>query len=69
MPRKVRQLIAELKKAGFVDRGGKGSHRNFIHPSGAKCTISGKEGADALRYQEKALKEAINTSKHEKDHR
>ena len=27
------------------------------------------EGADALRYQEKALKEAISTSKHEKDHR
>ena len=67
MPRKVRQLIADLKKAGFVDRGGKGSHRNFIHSSGAKCTISDKEGGDALRYQEKAVKEAINTSKNEKD--
>lgn len=31
MPPKVRDLIAELEKAGFVDRGGKGSHRNFVH--------------------------------------
>ena len=29
MPRKIRQLIADLEKAGFVNRGGKGSHRNF----------------------------------------
>jgi predicted RNA binding protein YcfA (HicA-like mRNA interferase family) len=32
VPRKVRDLIRNLKKAGFVDRGGKGSHRNFVHP-------------------------------------
>ena len=32
MPRKVRDLIRDLKKAGFIDRGGKGSHRNFVHP-------------------------------------
>jgi predicted RNA binding protein YcfA (HicA-like mRNA interferase family) len=52
MPRKIRQLIGELKKAGFIDRGGKGSHRNFMHPSGARVTLSGKEGDDAKRYQE-----------------
>jgi hypothetical protein len=38
MPRKVRQLIADLEKAGFVNRGGKGSHRNFIHPKGVLYT-------------------------------
>lgn len=27
MPPKVRELIAELERAGFVNRGGKGSHR------------------------------------------
>lgn len=59
MPRKVRQLIADLKKAGFVNRGGKGSHRNFVHPFGATITISGKEGDDALHYQEKNVKQAI----------
>lgn len=30
MPPKVRELIADLERVGFVDRGGKGSHRNFI---------------------------------------
>jgi hypothetical protein len=25
MPRKIRELIADLESAGFVDRGGKGS--------------------------------------------
>jgi predicted RNA binding protein YcfA (HicA-like mRNA interferase family) len=31
MPPKIRELIADLEKAGFADRGGKGSHRNFVH--------------------------------------
>ncbi len=56
MPRKIR----ELKKAGFVDRGGKGNHRNFIHPDLTKpITISGNEGDDAKHYQEKAARLAI----------
>ena len=63
MPRKIRELIAELKKAGFVERGGKGSHRNFTHP---RCTmpvtISGKAGDDARQYQERAVREAIEES-------
>jgi hypothetical protein len=33
VPPKVRELIAELQKAGFTDRGGKDSRRNFVHPS------------------------------------
>jgi len=59
MPRKVRQLIVDLKKAGFVNRGGKGSHRNFTHSCGVTVTLSGKEGDDALRYQEKNVKQAL----------
>ena len=31
MPRKIRELIADLEAAGFTNRGGKGSHRNFVH--------------------------------------
>ena len=31
MPRKVRQLVVDLERAGFVNRGGKGSHRNLTH--------------------------------------
>jgi hypothetical protein len=32
MPRKLRQLFADLERAGFVNRGGKGSQRNCILP-------------------------------------
>ena len=64
MPRKVRELIKELEKAGFVNRGGKGSHRNFVHPKVTKpITISGKLGNDAQDYQEKTAKLAIKESK------
>ena len=44
-----------LEKAGFSNRGGKGSHRNFLHPSGVKVTLSGKLGNDARKYQEKEV--------------
>ena len=64
MPTKVRDLIEDLKKAGFVDRGGKGSHRNFTHPNVRKpVTVSGKIGDDALHYQERAIRLAIEESK------
>lgn len=59
MPKKIRDLIKELKIAGFIDRGGKGSHRNFIHPKGVVITISGKTGDDAKPYQEKLVKQKI----------
>jgi predicted RNA binding protein YcfA (HicA-like mRNA interferase family) len=61
MPRKIRQLIHELEQAGFVNRGGKGSHRNFVHLSVVRpVTLSGQPGDDAKPYQEKAVKAAIN---------
>lgn len=64
MPPKIKQLIAELERNGFVNRGGKGSHRNFNHP---KCSrpvlISGKTGDDAKKYQIKEVKAAIDEVK------
>ena len=64
MPKKIRELMAELEKAGFVSRGGKGSHRNFVHPNLSKSVvISGQTGDDAKHYQEKAVKIAIEDSK------
>ncbi|MFO1430194.1 MAG: type II toxin-antitoxin system HicA family toxin [Candidatus Competibacteraceae bacterium] len=64
MPRKIRDLIRELEQAGFVNRGGKGSHRNFIHSKVTKpVVISGQLGDDAQHYQEKAVKVAIEESK------
>jgi predicted RNA binding protein YcfA (HicA-like mRNA interferase family) len=59
MPRKIRELIADLKRAGFVDRGGRGSHRNFEHSSGSRITISGAEGDDAKNYQERDVNRVI----------
>jgi predicted RNA binding protein YcfA (HicA-like mRNA interferase family) len=59
MPRKLRQLMADLEKAGFVDRGGKGSHRNFTHPQGVRVTISGGAGDDAKHYQERDVRRAL----------
>ena len=64
MPPKIKQLIKKLENAGFVNRGGKGSHRNFVHPRVAKpVTIYGKVGDDALRYQERDVKIAFEESK------
>ncbi len=60
MPRKIRELIADLEKNGFLNRGGKGSHRNFTHPLVSRpVTISGYVGDDARKYQEKAVQAAI----------
>ncbi len=63
MPKKIRELISMPEKAGFSKRGGKGSHRNFLHPSGAKVTISGKLSSDALKYQEKEVMSKITEAK------
>jgi predicted RNA binding protein YcfA (HicA-like mRNA interferase family) len=63
MPKKIRELIRELKMAGFMDRGGKGSHRNFMHPSGAALTVSGQLGDDAKPYQLKLVRAKIEESR------
>ena len=64
MPQKVRELIAELERAGFINRGGKGSHRNLVHPNKAikPMVISGAPGDDAKHYQIRAVKRAIEES-------
>ena len=54
--------MADLEKAGYVNRGGKGSHRNYIHPTGARVTISGREGDDAKHYQERQVRRQIEES-------
>jgi predicted RNA binding protein YcfA (HicA-like mRNA interferase family) len=49
-----------LERAGFESRGGKGSHRNYVHPALSKpVTISGKLGDDAKQYQVRAVKRAL----------
>jgi predicted RNA binding protein YcfA (HicA-like mRNA interferase family) len=64
MPPKVRELISDLERAGFVNFGGKGSHRNFKHPRVSyRVTVSGNPGSDADRYQLMEVKKAIEDSR------
>ena len=63
MPRKVRQLFAALERAGVLNRGGKGSHRNFTHPKGLRVTLSGQAGDDAKHYQERDVRRALDAIK------
>ncbi|MBM3513704.1 MAG: type II toxin-antitoxin system HicA family toxin [Alphaproteobacteria bacterium] len=64
MPPKIRELVQELENAGFLDRGGKGSHRNFVHPKVKQpITISGALGEDAKHYQIRAVKRAVEEAK------
>jgi predicted RNA binding protein YcfA (HicA-like mRNA interferase family) len=61
VPRKIRQLVSDLKSSGFVQvHGGKGSHRKFKHVKfPGFVLISGNEGDDAQLYQEKQLRNAL----------
>jgi predicted RNA binding protein YcfA (HicA-like mRNA interferase family) len=64
MPKKIRELKQLLRQAGFSELPGKGSHTNWVHSLYAgKITVSGKDGADAKRYQEKEVQAAIETVK------
>ncbi|MBC8243606.1 MAG: type II toxin-antitoxin system HicA family toxin [Verrucomicrobia bacterium] len=61
MPRKIRELIHDLRRAGFVMvKGGKGSHYKLRHPNHpGSVRVSGREGDDARHYQEAQVKDAI----------
>jgi len=55
MPKKIRELKAMLRKAGFSSpRPGKGSHTVWGHPALTdKVALSGVDGDDAQSYQVK----------------
>lgn len=64
MPRKLIELMKDLKEAGFyeIKGGGKGSHRKFGHfKFQGIVTLSGHSGDDAKHYQEKQVKNAIES--------
>jgi hypothetical protein len=66
MPRKIRQLKADLRRAGFYERTdlGKGSHTRWFHPAAPAVTVtlSGADDDDAREYQESAVRRAIRTA-------
>jgi len=63
MPRKIRELIRDLERAGFFVKGGKGSHRTFKHAEGPVVVVSGNAGDDAKPYQERNVARAIEESR------
>ena len=65
MPRKIRDLLKDLRKAGFtLAPGGKGSHRKFSHPAVTiPAIIAGRDGDDAKAYMERHIADKITESK------
>lgn len=62
MPKKIRELKAMLRRAGFeqVPGAGKGSHTKWRHRNIArKITLAGGDGDDAKKYQEKDVNNAV----------
>ncbi len=58
MPKKTKELIRMLLKAGFAGRSGKGSHQIFTHISG-KIVVVPNHAGEAKRYIERQVLEAI----------
>ena len=62
MPRKIRELKAQIAREGFVylPKRGKGSHERWRHPLLNKTmTIPGKDGSDVPPYLEKQLAQLL----------
>jgi predicted RNA binding protein YcfA (HicA-like mRNA interferase family) len=61
MPRKIRQLKADLRQAGAVQVAQRGSHTKWEHPSvpGTLIELSGNDGDDAKPYHEKNMRAAL----------
>ncbi|HWS83268.1 MAG TPA: type II toxin-antitoxin system HicA family toxin [Ktedonobacteraceae bacterium] len=67
MPRKLRQLRADLKAAGAFIKTQEGSHQKWAHPqTSAIMILAGKDGKDAQSYQERDLQVFIQTIKEQR---
>lgn len=68
MPKKIRQLKAMLRKAGFYSRSGKGSHTVWEHPKlKEELALSGNDGDDAKAYQEMKVQKFLRKLKEVQD--
>ncbi len=65
MPVKIRKLKAELRKAGFYSRPGKGSHTRWYYQYDPSIfvALSGSDGDDADAYQIKDVRNALKRAK------
>ena len=56
MPKKICELKSMLRKAGFAQRAGKGSHTIWSHPKlDDVVVLSGNDGEDAKPYQQRDI--------------
>jgi predicted RNA binding protein YcfA (HicA-like mRNA interferase family) len=72
MPRKIRELKADLRRAGYqeVRRRGKGSHSWWQHPLVAEpVSMAGQDGDDAHPYQERAVRDALRRAREAEERR
>lgn len=63
MPRKIRQLKADLRRADYqlLPGRGKGDLTAWRHPlvGGRPVILDGQDGDDAKRYQEQDVRQAV----------
>jgi len=69
MPRKIRELKAELLRAGFSWLPAKGSHTRWSHPDApdVRLTLSGHDGDDAQPYEERDVRRVLQKVQETKD--
>jgi predicted RNA binding protein YcfA (HicA-like mRNA interferase family) len=61
MPRKIRQLKADLRRAGAYQASQDGSHTKWKHQlvPESMLILSGHDGEDAKPYQERAVRDLL----------
>ena len=69
MPRKICEVRADLRQAGFAIDHQSGSHQVWKHPilPGISAVIAGSDGADAKPYQETQLRRALQALREAKE--
>lgn len=67
MPRKIRQLKQDLRRAGYrqLPGRGKGDHTVWGHPAvpDENVVLDGRDGQDAQHYQERQVRDAIRAAR------
>jgi predicted RNA binding protein YcfA (HicA-like mRNA interferase family) len=65
MPRKLRELRRDLRRAGWYVERARGSHQTWRHPllKGQTVILAGHDGADAHGYQEDDVRAAVTLAR------
>jgi predicted RNA binding protein YcfA (HicA-like mRNA interferase family) len=65
VPRQVRELRTDLRRAGWGVARQTGSHQIWKHPLvfGVETNLAGRDGSDAHHYQERDVREAVRLAR------